>query len=322
MERSRFISTAAVSPSMIRRDLRGDGADAARDELARGDEALARLRDDAPAAGAGAVAEDDRDRERRERERRGADRDEEREEKGALSHVDAQPFGASALGPSRIPACGATFSMRIARVRGTPDALLLDEAARCVASGGTLVFPTDTVYGIGCAAENDAAVESIFAAKRRPADKPLAVHLASPELAGSYATAITPAARALIAKFWPGPLSIVVARRAGVCSAAARGGPTISLRCPDDDVCRAILAATGPLAATSANISGSAPYDGGDDMRGLPDATLAVIAGPTKRGQESTVLDCSTDAVRLIREGALEAAKVEETLSGIAPFSR
>jgi L-threonylcarbamoyladenylate synthase len=200
--------------------------------------------------------------------------------------------------------------------------LLLDEARRCVTDGGTIVFPTDTVYGIGCAASNDAAVESIFAAKRRPADKPLAVHLASPEHAASYASSMSPAALALIASFWPGPLSIIVARKAGVCSAAARGGPTISLRCPDDEVCRAILMATGPLAATSANISGAPPYDGGDDLSGLPDASLAIIAGRTKRGRESTVLDCSTDAVRLVREGALEADQVARAISGIAPFAR
>lgn len=200
--------------------------------------------------------------------------------------------------------------------------MLLDEAKRCAADGGTIVFPTDTVYGIGCAAEDDEAVEAIFAAKRRPADKPLAVHLASPDRAAAYASSMTPAARALMAAFWPGPLSIIVARKDGVCTAAARGGPTIALRCPDDDVCRAILAATGPLAATSANISGSPAYDGGEDFSGLPDATLAIIAGPTKRGRESTVLDCSTDAVRVLREGALASDRIAAAISGIAPFAR
>ena len=212
--------------------------------------------------------------------------------------------------------------MRIARVAGMPDALLLNETARCVADGGIIIFPTDTVYGIGCAAEDDAAVESIFAAKRRPADKPLAVHLASPELAGRYSRRLSPAARLLIEKFWPGPLTIIVERREGVCDAAARGGPTIALRCPDDDACRAILTATGPLAATSANISGAPAYDGGEDLGGLPDASLAIIAGRTKQRRESTVLDCSTDAVRLVRQGALEAADVASAIAGIAPFAR
>ena len=212
--------------------------------------------------------------------------------------------------------------MRIVRVAGTPDALLLNETARCIEGGGTIIFPTDTVYGIGCAAENDGAVESIFAAKRRPAEKPLAVHLASPEHVDRYAQRISSAARALIEHFWPGPLTIIVERKDGVCKAAARGGATIALRCPDDDVCRAILSATGPLAATSANISGAPAYDGGDDLSALPEATLAIIAGRTKRRRESTVLDCSAAIVRLVRQGALEAADVARALAGIAPFAR
>jgi L-threonylcarbamoyladenylate synthase len=212
--------------------------------------------------------------------------------------------------------------MRIVRLAGMPDSLLLNEAARCVAEGGTIIFPTDTVYGIGCAAENDAAVASIFAAKRRPADKPLAVHLASPDLAGRYAQRISPAARALIEAFWPGPVTVIVERKENVCKAAARGGATIALRCPDDDVCRAILSSTGPLAATSANISGAAAYDGGDDLTELPEASLAIIAGTTKQRRESTVLDCSADAVRLVRQGALAAADVARTLAGIARFKR
>ena len=203
-----------------------------------------------------------------------------------------------------------------------PDALLLNETAHCIAEGGTIIFPTDTVYGIGCAAENDEAVESIFAAKRRPADKPLAVHLASSGLAERYANRISPAAGALIERFWPGPLTIIVARKEGVCEAAARGGPTIALRCPDDDVCRAILSATGPLCATSANISGAPAYDGGTDLTALPEASLAIIAGKTKQQRESTVLDCSTDDVRLVRQGALEATDVADALAGIAPFTR
>lgn len=203
-----------------------------------------------------------------------------------------------------------------------PDALLLNETAHCVAEGGTIIFPTDTVYGIGCAAENDDAVESIFAAKRRPADKPLAVHLAVPELVDRYARFISPAARALMEKFWPGPLTIIVERKDGVCKAAARGGTTIALRCPDDDVCRTILLSTGPLAATSANISGVPAYDGGDDLTQLPEASLAIIAGKTKRRGESTVVDCSADDVRLVRHGVLEAADVAEAVAGIAPLTR
>ena len=212
--------------------------------------------------------------------------------------------------------------MRIERVVGVPGESLLTDAAACIAGGGTLIFPTDTVYGIGCAAENDHAVEMIFEAKRRPADKPLAVHLYSPKHVDRYSSSISPAARTLIKAFWPGPLTIIVERRHGVCAAAARGGETLALRCPDDEACRAILGATGPLAATSANISGAMPYDGGDDVSALPDATLAIIAGQTKMRRESTVLDCSGASVRVVRVGALDVDRIAEAIADIAPLVR
>jgi L-threonylcarbamoyladenylate synthase len=212
--------------------------------------------------------------------------------------------------------------MKIARVRGTPDTLLLDEAARCVAAGGTIVFPTDTVYGIGCAPEDDAAVERIFSAKRRPTDKPLAIHLARPDDAAALIADMTRSARAVIERCWPGPVTIVVGRPPQRFASAARGGATIALRCPDDAVCRAILEATGPLAATSANVSGAPAYRGDDDVSGLPDASLAIIAGPTKQRRESTVLDCSSDRVRILRHGALDDSAVAQALAGVAVLER
>ena len=210
--------------------------------------------------------------------------------------------------------------MRIVHIQGLPDASLLEAAAACVAAGGTLIFPTDTVYGIGCAAESDAAVETIFAAKRRPATKPLAIHVAQPEDAFVYAKTIGAGARSLAERFWPGPLTIIVVRDERRAAAAARGGATIALRCPDAPVCAAILRATGPLAATSANVSGAPAYAGEEGLDALPDAALAIIAGPTKERRESTVLDCSTDTVRLVRAGALEPARIAAVLAGVAPF--
>src|SRR5215472_8787191 len=117
--------------------------------------------------------------------------------------------------------------MRIHKVFTAPDADLLADAAACVRGGGTIIFPTDTVYGIGCAAGDDRAVEQIFALKHRPPDKPLAVHAATPTEASAYAESISAAARALIERFWPGPLTIIVRRRANASTAAARGGTTI-----------------------------------------------------------------------------------------------
>ena len=212
--------------------------------------------------------------------------------------------------------------MRIVTIDALPSALLLDEAARCVQAGEAIIFRTDTVYGIGCAADDDAAVERIFLAKQRPADKPLAIHFATPADIDDIAPDFTPAARAIVRQLWPGPVTVIVERPAHRWTAAARGGSTIALRCPDDPVCRAIIEATGALAATSANISGSPAYRGGDDTSALPDAALAIIAGPTKERRESTVLDCSSDIVRIIRQGALDATAVAAAVAGIAPVER
>jgi L-threonylcarbamoyladenylate synthase len=213
--------------------------------------------------------------------------------------------------------------MRILRAQGALDANVLAAATRCIASGGTLVFPTDTVYGIGCAPENERAVEAIFSAKHRPPTKPLAIHLAHSEDASAYAARLTDGARAIIERFWPGPVTIIVERNPLRCASAARTGSTIALRRPDDAACASILAATGPLAATSANLSGAAAFTGAEiDLKGLPEADLAIIAGPTKERRESTVLDCSTDVVRVVRAGALEPVDIAAALAGIAAFER
>lgn len=198
--------------------------------------------------------------------------------------------------------------MRVAAAQGVPHAATLRDAAACIAGGGTLIFPTETVYGVGCDPDNAKAVAEIFRIKRRPADKPLAIHIAWPEQAPRFALSLTRSARRIIEKLWPGPVAIVVARAPDQATAAALGGPTISLRCPDDVSCAAILRATGPLAATSANISGTTPFDGEEaSVASLPDATMAIITGPTRLRQESTVVDCTADIPRILRLGAVDA---------------
>jgi L-threonylcarbamoyladenylate synthase len=201
--------------------------------------------------------------------------------------------------------------VRVIRTTGIPDAAALAEAVSCIAAGGTLIFPTETVYGIGCAPDDGAAVEAIFRAKRRPADKPLSVHLAWPESAAQFSRMLSFAARRIIECLWPGPVAIIVERASTMARAAALGGPTLSLRCPDDPACAAILRATGPLAATSANISGGEAYTGEQaDLRALPEATLALITGPTRLRQESTIVDCTGKTARIVRRGAVDDATI------------
>ena len=202
--------------------------------------------------------------------------------------------------------------MRIVRCSGIPDDATLDEAAACVSGGSTLIFPTETVYGIGCDPDNAGAVDAIFRAKGRPAHKPLAIHIASPADAERFGIDLTRAARRIIASLWPGPVAIIVRRAPQQASPAALGGETISLRCPSDTACLAILRATGPLAATSANRSDEPAFMGDEaSVKSLPVASMAIITGPTELRQESTVVDCTTETPRIVRSGAADRAAIE-----------
>ncbi|TAM61290.1 threonylcarbamoyl-AMP synthase [bacterium] len=192
------------------------------------------------------------------------------------------------------------------------------EAVRRVASaGGVIIFPTDTVYGIGCDPARESSIARIYAAKGRPAHKPLSLHLATVQELLEYA-ADNPSARRAAEALLPGPLTIIVRRPPFVSPRVTADGPTLGLRVPDDTLCRAILEASGPLAATSANLSGAAPYTGGEQgHEQLPDADLIVEAGPTPRGVASTVIDLSGEQPVLIREGSLPRAQVEAVLGSL-----
>jgi len=210
--------------------------------------------------------------------------------------------------------------VNVVRIDGLPPASVLADAAACIRAGGTLIFPTDTVYGIGCAAEDGGAIDAVYASKRRPPDRPLSIHLGAVDDAARFAARLSAGARAVMRHFWPGSVTVIVERAASRASAAARNGGTIGLRFPDDPVYRAIVRATGPLAATSANISGEAAFAGiGDPLESLPVATMAIIAGPTKALRESTVLDCAGERVRVLRAGATDPALIREVLTGVAP---
>src|SRR5947208_1840447 len=121
------------------------------------------------------------------------------------------------------------------------DPAAIARAAELLADGELVAFATETVYGLGARADNDAAVAKIFAAKGRPADHPLIVHVHGAEDAAAFADALGPLAQRLIAAFWPGPLTIIVPRRARIGAAAAGGQSTIGLRCPSHPLARALL---------------------------------------------------------------------------------
>ncbi len=206
--------------------------------------------------------------------------------------------------------------MRIVEAKGAPAHPIGELVARVVQGGGTVIFPTDTVYGIGCDPAIPGAVARIFALKNRPGHKPLSLHLASVAEMLEYAPD-NAFARELAQSFLPGPLTTIVRRPAYVDGAVTAGSPTLGLRVPKHTLCRAILERCGPLAATSANLSGLPAYTGDSFATELPAADLFVDDGPTPLGAESTIVDVSGDKPRLIREGAISLVMLEHVLGPI-----
>ena len=127
------------------------------------------------------------------------------------------------------------------------DPAVVQAAAACLARGELVAFPTETVYGLGARADDDAAVARIFAAKGRPAEHPLIVHVASAAQAEAFASQLNDAARRLMAAFWPGPLTVIVPRAPTIAFAAAGGQGSVGLRSPAHPVAQALLAAARRL---------------------------------------------------------------------------
>ena len=189
-----------------------------------------------------------------------------------------------------------------------PDPAAIAEAAALLRSGGLVAFPTETVYGLGANALDASAVRRIFAAKGRPAYDPLIVHVAGAAAAETVASEISGTARLLMARFWPGPLTLVLRKRAIVPAEVTAGGPTVAVRAPNHPLAQALIRAAGvPIAAPSANLfSHTSPTTAQhvwDDLAGRVD--LILDGGPTPIGVESTVLDLSGGVPVLLRPGGV-----------------
>lgn len=192
------------------------------------------------------------------------------------------------------------------------------EAVRTLAAGDLVGVPTETVYGLAADADDEAAVAKIFAAKGRPSDHPLIVHVADAAAAPHFAAEIPEFARRLIAAFWPGPLTLILPRRPGLAAAAAGGQSSIGLRCPAHPVAHALLLAcaraTPPiagLAAPSANQFGRVSPTTAEHVRSeFGDSLLVLDGGPCDVGIESTIVDCTRGVPVLLRPGVLTADAV------------
>ncbi len=197
------------------------------------------------------------------------------------------------------------------------DAAGIALAARYLKEGIPFALPTETVYGIAADAANDAAVRAVFAAKGRPQDNPLIVHIADMAQLEGIAAGVPARAQKLAAAFWPGPFTMVLPRGPRVCDAATAGLDTVGVRMPSHPVVQAVIRASGvAFAAPSANLSGRpSPTTAADtlaDMAGrLP---LILDGGPCAIGVESTVVSLTGEKPVLLRPGAVTKEQMEAVL--------
>jgi L-threonylcarbamoyladenylate synthase len=198
------------------------------------------------------------------------------------------------------------------------DEAVLKEAARCLQNGGLVAFPTDTLYGLAAVASQGRAVERLFEAKERPRDRPLPILVASAVDVDGVAVEVSPAARRLMEAFWPGGLTLVLRRYPRFHSPALASGDTVAVRVPAHPVALELLRRVGePLTGTSANLSGRPGPRTAEDVRHQLGSRVDLIVdgGPCPGGVESTVVDCTVDPPRVLREGAVPAERVAAVLS-------
>lgn len=203
--------------------------------------------------------------------------------------------------------------MNVLDARKEPHSRICEEVAAVIFGGGTVIFPTDTVYGIGCDPYDSKAIAAIYGAKVRPANKPLSLHVASVMEFMEYAAGFKQAANAA-RRLMPGPVTIIVPRPAYIEQDVTAGLPSVGFRVPDDPLCSAILDRCGPIAATSANISGRRAYYGGEEAPELPAADLVIENGQTRYANDSTVIDMTVSVPVVVREGVLSAGRITELL--------
>lgn len=201
----------------------------------------------------------------------------------------------------------------------------IQQAAKLLAAGELVAMPTETVYGLAADARNPAAVAKIFAAKGRPADHPLIVHIGDIAQLEQWAREVPPEAIVLAEKYWPGPLTLILKRQPDVPDAVTGGQDTVGLRMPDHPVALDLLKAfaligSGAVAAPSANKFGRiSPTKASHVQNDLGDAVAMILdGGESAVGIESTIVDLSRGAPVVLRPGAITAEEIEATLGAHA----
>lgn len=206
----------------------------------------------------------------------------------------------------------------------SPREEILSEAVACLASGGVVAIPTETVYGLAASTVDPDAIRSIYRIKGRPSDNPLIAHVPDPDTARSITNGWDERCDRLAKAFWPGPLTLVLDRSADVPDIASGGRTTIAVRCPRHPVARSILTRFGgPISAPSANRSGSvspttaqhvledfAPIDDPSDL-------LVLDGGPCDIGIESTVIDLTGEEARVLRPGSISCEQLQDVIGTV-----
>lgn len=191
----------------------------------------------------------------------------------------------------------------------------ISHAYEILQRGGLVAFPTDTVYGVGALAFDGKAVESIYAAKDRPVEKAIPILIGDRDDLGKVGIDIPKVAHQLAARFWPGPLTILVPKRADL-PAAVSATSTVGVRVPDHEVARALLRLAGPMAVTSANISGKqSPVTAREVYEQLKGRIPLIIdGGETPGGIPSTLVDCTVPELKILREGPISWEELHAAL--------
>ena len=200
-----------------------------------------------------------------------------------------------------------------------PDVKALQEAARIIMQGGIVVYPTETVYGIGVRFDDQQALQRLFELKNRDQNKPVLLLLSKADDLARISSSVPPEARILTERFWPGPLTLVVPAAPELSALVTGGGPTIGCRVSSNASAAALVLACGmPITSTSANLSGGANPTSISD---IPDdvidrADVVIDAGPTPGNTASTVYDISQKPFRCIRPGVIPEADITAALEG------
>lgn len=197
----------------------------------------------------------------------------------------------------------------------------LDAAVHAVSRGEVIVLPTDTVYGVGADAFSPDAVARLLAAKGRDRQTPPPVLIPSVRTVDGLARDVSVAARALMDSFWPGPLTVIVHAQPSLAWDLGDTRGTVALRVPDHGAALALLARTGPLAVTSANLTGKAAATSAEDAREQLGAAVSVYldAGDSPLGVASTIIDATGPALRVVRDGGVSWDKLVEVV-GVEAF--